>query len=34
VVIDLDALANGLPLYTRNPQDLAALQEIVDIIAV
>ena len=28
------ALANGLPLYTRNPNDLRAIDELVEIVAV
>lgn len=37
-VVDLQiaavALANGLPLYTRNPKDLRALDHLVEIVAV
>ena len=34
LLIAATALANGLPLYTRNPDDFAGLEELLEIVAV
>jgi predicted nucleic acid-binding protein len=34
LLIAATALANGLPLYTRNPQDFSGLGELVEVVAV
>lgn len=34
LLIAATALANELPLYTRNPDDFAALEDLVEVIAI
>jgi predicted nucleic acid-binding protein len=34
LLIASTAVANGLAVYTRNPDDLAGLQRVVDVVAV